>query len=186
MHGKRVLTIACTTGILVSGACFLPPPRRTLPPPPTPHLDLRGSQSIRVVITNESKTHNVDPDELRRWFVSAINESRYSGIPKARLDAVAKPHEAVLKISLTNEDASHEANTDPKGYTQWTWKVDINATLTAADGSIVWSQAGTQYQSHRLSSLSNGKDAWNDIPARNQLNYAISRSLVKQLLLGAH
>jgi hypothetical protein len=184
MHGKRFLTIACAVGILVSGACFLPPPHQTPTPPPPLRVDLHGSQGIRVVVTNVAEAHHIDPDELGRWIVLEINRHKDSGTPKARLGGDPIPNEAVFQISVLKELATAETDANSYGYSKWSWTMNIDATLTAPDGSTVWQLSNRKYQYRDSLRLLNGEDVWRTRTVRDLIHFEIVPSLVKQMLFG--
>jgi hypothetical protein len=184
MQGKKYLTIACAAGILASGACLLPPPRQTLPPPPLLRIDLRGVQSIRVAVTNNSETRHIDADELARWIVVEINTHKDSGTPKARLKGTERPNEAILRVTLLGETANG-TSINVHGYAEHMWTVNIDAVLTAGDGTVIWRQANRSYQSKGSFPVSASDDGWRNPSIRDRIGYDISQSLVKQMLFGA-
>jgi hypothetical protein len=123
---------------------------------------------------------------LGRRIVLEINSQRDFRTPKARLGGAAASDEALLQVSVVTELAKQGAEPDAHGYSQWTWTMNIDATLTAPDGSIIWQQANREYQSKGWFRLSDGDDSWRTSLVRDRICYDISHSFVKQMLSGTH
>lgn len=176
------MTVVCAIGILACGACFLPPPRQTLPPPP--RIDLRGSRDISVVVTNVSETHHIDADAFGRWIADAINEDSGPSGPKAHGGGKPNPGEAVLQISIKKESAESRTDTIPPALSVWTLSTTIDAMLLAADGTVVLHLSNDEYRSNARRRASDSQDIWRSQTVESWLRYYVARNFAPKVLFG--
>lgn len=150
MLEKKLLTLGCALAILACGACFLPPvheyppqprpaPPLPIPPPPAPTLkvDLGATRSIRIVAQNASPSHRLDPARLSQWMAWAINNgTAHTGVT-AHSTPAPIPGEAVLTVTILNENAADSRPPDAPRHQLWPVELDLSATLTRADGVVL-------------------------------------------------
>jgi len=183
MRSKQLLTALCALGILGSGACFLPPPGAVEPPPPPVHVDLQGSRRIRVQVTNSSPTQHIDAKHLAGGLTAMLNQkANRSGIT-AYEDGQSEPDDAVLRISILRESAIARQARGGPSVSNWRIAIVLNATLTAADGAVVWRKTNAEYQSD-YADRHPGAAPWNEPWFQRWANFRIFRPLITQMWHG--
>lgn len=181
MLEKKLLTLGCVAGILLCGACFLPPPRQTLPPLA---VDLSGSSRILVRVTNISETRHVDPVVLGRLIAREIDDERPAGAPRAFVGDESQHDDTVLQISIAKESAGSEASAGATTGQMSTFvQLAINASLTKPDGVVVWHEVNQQYRSNGRGQWA--ADPWSSPAFTNWLRYYVAVRLVSHFLFGA-
>ncbi|HEY3704665.1 MAG TPA: hypothetical protein VGL22_06350 [Terracidiphilus sp.] len=148
MRRKKLLTFGCAVGILACGACFLPPPRPgpPRPPRPRPHVNLQGSNRMRVTVRNNVGAQGIDAAMLERCVADSINSRRAVAIPVAVGGGEAQEGDAVLAITMEKASAAPEQQQLSPGSTTWDFDVTLSTALTRADGVWLWSEVNGVYQ----------------------------------------
>jgi hypothetical protein len=156
MVRKKLLTLLSVVGLLACGACFLPPPHSQ---PPTPPPYLRGVDGIFLEVTDSSDPHKIDTDQLGRWTAASINARNQGRNPRVYSGGQPKAGDAELHVSIGDEGAASKP--EPQSpQTRWTFTVSIAATLTAADGAVLWQKSSRQFHLNRRLLASTPELAW--------------------------
>lgn len=162
MHRKRLITLIAFLGILLCGACFLPPPRPATPPrPPRPArsgLDLRGCKRLRVVATSKSDTHHLDAGMLEQCVAASINQRHQPGIPPATGGGSANAGDAVLWIDVEQVSANAETQQLSDKTITWDFDLTFSASLVRSDGVALWNAPNQLYQGVVITEK--GSDPW--------------------------
>jgi hypothetical protein len=189
MKRKKLITLIAVVGILLCGACFLPPPPRPggQPRPAPPHrtqsqLDLRGSKWLRVMVTNSSATHRVDTGILEGCVADSINRHKGSGIPAATPGGGASAGNAVLSISIEKESAAPEREQLSEDSITWDFDVTLSASVTRQDGVVVWVEPSRVYQGVVLTAKDG--DPWSSGSFAARARSYICDPLAAQMLVG--
>lgn len=179
MVRKKLLTLLSAVGLLACGACFLPPPHPQ-PPPPPPYL--RGVNGIFLEVTDSSDPRRIDTDHLGQWIATSINTWDQGRKPKVHWGGQRSAGDAVLHVSVGNEGAVSEPKPQ-SSETRWTFTASIAATLTAADGTVLWQNSNRQFHLTRLLNASTPELAW-QAPAVAAWLHAIAYTLAVNMLHG--
>ena len=181
MLGKKLLTLACAAGIVGLGACFLPPIEPRQPPPPPPRLDFHGMRRIYVSVTNKSASQHTDASALAAAIALAFNDrDNIHGIHAS--PAESKHHDGTLQIDIVNESALPEATPASPGIGSWVFEVTWNATLTAANGTVLWRATNSVFRSNRPLDVPNSEDVWSNPQSQYRIRYPLSHELITRLL----
>ncbi len=184
MLEKKLITLGCAVGILACGACFLPPLPQHEPMPPPVRLDLQGIRRIRVEVTNESQSHDLDPNALANWIEIRIDsQARRAGVKTfSQRDHASVDADAVLKVAVLDESALPVRMRSNGSDEDWNFQVNISGVLTKKNGQVVWRETDGNYQfSHELTSLA-AADILSQPDVRNWLTLAVGRRLVARML----
>lgn len=190
MLEKKLLTLGCAMGILACGACFYPPPGGPPAGPPLPPLrprvriNLDGSRRILVRVTNVSETHHVDPVPVGSWIAESINTQSEGDAPIAIAGNETTPWDAVLQVSIVKESASETATQSPAGTSREAVQLNIDATLTLPDGTVVWRETNRPYRSGDWGLLANSADPWSPANLGHWIHYYVCRTIVSQAFYG--
>lgn len=128
MDRKKLLTMASAVGLLASGACFLPPPRR-------PRIHPHVINSVLVKVTDASGSPLLDKDQFGRWIADAINAQSQGQGPSARFGGAAKPGDVVLEVELAQELA--KSKPIESGLFEWHFDLLTSLTLSAPNGAAL-------------------------------------------------
>lgn len=177
---KKLLTLSGAVGILVCGACLLPPPLPPHPPPRPPvPIGLEGIRSIRVEVANTSPLHHLDPAALAQRIADTINKqsSRMNVKLNAHFGKKAGDGDAVLEFTVLSETLE---TVTPAKVGSITFRIEDSATLTRLDGALVWRE--TEAGSSIVHNVAEGdpSDVWKE-PG---LVEALSKRLVLHMLYG--
>jgi hypothetical protein len=178
MLEKKILTVASAIGILACGACFLPPLPERKPPPPPLRLNLDGIQSICVVATNSSGTHQLDPVELAQGVAHAINSRAWKDGINAFAGKEDGNADAVLRITILNETVDAKGPASQANPGSMTFSVKDTATLTRRDGLVVWSETESENSILRHVRHASPTDASNDTVAISSVISAVGNRIV--------
>ncbi len=184
MVERKLLTLAGVVGILACGACFLPPLAQHAPPPPPPppvRIELVGIQSIRVEVANASPSHHLDPAVLAQKIAETINLQSWRTKIHAYVGKEAGNGDAVLEVTVLSETV--EAAT-PAKIKSITFLINDSATLTRANGALVWQE--TEAGSSVFRNLVEGDpaDAWKLPGLVDGVDRALSHRLVFRMISG--
>jgi hypothetical protein len=114
---------------------------------------------IFLEVTEISDPRRIDTDQLGQWIAAYINMRDQSQNPRAYLGGQQKAGDAVLHVSIGDEGAASKP--EPQSpQTRWTLTVSIAATLTAADGAVLWQKSSRQFHLNRRLLASTPKLAW--------------------------
>jgi hypothetical protein len=178
MVRKKLLTLLSVAGLLACGACFLPPPHPIQPPPPY----LRGVDGVFLEVTDISDPHRIDTDQLGQWIAASVNTRDQGRNPRVYWGGQRKAGDTVLHVSVGNEGAASEP--EPQSpETRWTFTVSIAATLTAADGAVLWQKSNRQFHLNRGLLASTPELAW-QAPVVAAWLHAIAYNLAVDMLHG--
>ena len=181
MFGRKLLTLACAVGILAFGACFGTLDRPSPPPPLAPRLDLHGIKSIEVVVKNVSESHHLDPSDLAQTVAKRINwRTEQTGVT-ADVPQEGRAGEGVLEIKVLRESATPIPPPSASRVQWWSIMVNTSATLTKADGHVIWRETNF---SNQLSSGFTAKDVeqlWKKPALRDWLPIELSNRLVYRM-----
>jgi hypothetical protein len=178
MVKRRLLTIACVTGILAFGACGMfdrqPPPPMTL---------FVGVHTVRVVVTDSSATHQIDVNGLREAVVKELNapsnQTHFRAVTEGDADCT-------LTLDIVSEDARAHIQDMQKDGALWNFKALISTTLRRTDGQQLWTKANwpveSTYGFYHLHGREIG-NAWIEPGFRKGFNARVSSQLVGELLL---
>jgi hypothetical protein len=172
MVKEKLVTLACVLGILACGACFLPPPRPYHPPPPPPlRPSLQGVRTIAIAVSNQSESRRMNPADLATMMTHDIQFSDYGSRITAIGEGVADP-DAHLVVAIQKETLSQEQTG-----VRWIVSIDVLSTLTARDGSVLWSDSHV-YSLTRPFPENEPDEVWQHIQIQNWL----AQSLVTRML----
>lgn len=182
MLEKKILTVVSAVGILACGACFLPPLPERRPPPPPLRLNLDGIQSIRVVATNTSESHHLDPAELEQAVAHAIKEKTWKAGVSAYTEKEVSDADAVLRITILSETVDARGPASQANPGSMTISIKDTATLTRRDGVVVWSETETENSILRHFPQASPTDAWNDSAAISSAIIAVANRIVIRMI----
>ena len=177
MFKRQLVTLACVVGILVCGACGLMFEPSPTPPPMTRFV---GIHTVRVEVTNQTATHQLDTESLRDALIREINAQK----GRIRLEAVsAGDADCVLSLNVLDEDG-REVWTDPKQDSAlWQFQAKFDVKLTGKKGQILWSvpwPSSHQFQFRDIQKK-NITPGWGDPGLRKQLSFMWASALVNFL-----
>jgi hypothetical protein len=135
---KKLITLAGALGILACGACFLPALLDRQPPPPLIPA-MQSIKTIAVVATNSSSTHYIDTDRLETAIAKEINRRHGDTKIRAQVGAATGPADATLSVNIREESATAIPGKS-LGTMLWNFEPRVSATLTRADGQILWEE----------------------------------------------
>lgn len=183
MLEKKLLTVACALGILLCGACFLPPAGNPPPRPPLtpPLIASRGVHSICVKVENLSATGHIDSNLVLGWIVGYINSYDAAGWPRAARCDGPISIDVTLQISISNESATAEEADSASPEAGYRYSAQVDAVLTARDGRVLWREASPIHQSRRFPAPGSA-DPWKSIAVETWLHYDVCHSLVRRVL----
>lgn len=187
MERKKLITLMAVAGILLCGACFLPPPparsrRPASAPPYRSQLDLHGSKRLRIAVVSGAESHRVDTGMLERCVADSINRRRIYGVPTAVAGGAASPGDALLSIVVEKESAVADAQQFANDATTWDFDVTLSAMVTRADNAVVWNETSRVYQGVVLTAKDG--DPWNGGSFAARARSYICDPLAVQMLLG--
>ena len=178
MLGRKLLTLACAVGILAFGACFGPPSDNH---PPLPRLELQGIHHIRVTAVNVSESHHLDPFDVAQAVAYRINvRSRETGA-RAHVEREATTVDAVFAITILRESATQILRLSASGVERWSILVNTSATLTNADGQVIWSETGVSNSFYRAFAAQDVEELWKEPTLRNGLTTELSTRLAHRI-----
>ncbi|MGH9598621.1 MAG: hypothetical protein ACRD27_02055 [Terracidiphilus sp.] len=181
LREKKLITLACAIGILLCGACFLPPPRPKPFPPIPIRIDLQGIRSIRVEATNASGTPHLVPADIEYEVSDYINLATRKTVVSAPFRKGGDPGDALLKITVLSESAQLESQGPPAGFEQWSLGIGISATLTKQDGHVLWRESQPVYWLTHDFLAKESKGGWNDLAVRSWAVDGLSHELVNRM-----
>jgi hypothetical protein len=187
MERKKLITLTAVVGILLCGACFLPPPpARSRRPPQSPpsrsQLDLQGSKRLRVTVADTSGAHQVDIGMLEGCVADSINRHKEPGVPPAVAGGEASAGDAVLSMAIEKESAAPEAQQLSDDSITWDFDVTLSVSVARADGVVVWTRPGRVYQGVVLTAKDG--DPWNSGSFGPRARPYICDPLAVQMLAG--
>lgn len=190
MQGKKLLTAACALGILISGACFLPPARPTLPlppagpaipPPAVQAVDLHGSRRVRIEVANASPTQHIDESIAFSELIKILGQRERGSRISAEAVGKSRPGDAVLEITILHESAIMVPPPAKPNVTDWRIKVAVDATLTAGDGAVVWFRSNAEYTIDYRDLSARTEEPWDEPEFKDQAYFRIFDPLVPQM-----
>jgi hypothetical protein len=136
MFGKKAFTLLCVVGVLLCGACGL----FFREPPASMHhfVDMR---TVRVEVSNNTATHEIDPVAMKAAVIRAINASKKRTPLRAVADGdadgtltldVAKEEEYLANFQSQPVDSENDA-------AMWRFHAVISGELKSKDGLTLWS-----------------------------------------------
>jgi len=169
MLQKKLFAAACAMAIVGVGACFLPP--GPVPHPPLPPY-LVQIRSFYIQVQDASNEDRVDGVSMSRAVASNFNELWKDFAVRAKSGEDSRRTDATLRITVEQKYASF--STVSRGKQQWIFDLRTSATLTAADGRLLW-QKQNQI-SHFAIWLENGlpPDRWNSRGVRQHAAYSLA------------
>jgi len=180
MLEKKLLTLGSAIGILVCGACFLPPlPEPKLPLPPA----LASVHTIAIQVEDGTGGKPFDPVIMSSDTASNFNRILMDYRIRAKTFQAGGDRDAVLRITVLNKTAS----CDPSGNGE-NFSIELIAsyTLMAVDGRVLLSRP-------RLSSKNGIWQQGNSLPEdlsastfRRLASESLASSAGKILLLSEH
>ena len=183
MLAKKLFTLACATGILAWGACFLPPLPIRRPPPP--RLDFQGIEVIQVEGTNLSPMHFVDPAELAVSVTKSLNARKNTTGVAAHIPLEGAYHDAVLQITVLGESANPLSTPSSSGTANWTWMVRVAGTLTRRDGVVVWRRTDLLEEVHHPFRGGDETSVRKDPILMNWLSSELGAKIAHEILYGS-
>jgi hypothetical protein len=177
MLDKKLLTVACVVGIVVCGACGMF--EREAPPPMTLFV---GVHTVRVVVTNTSKTHQIEADAVRQAVVKEFNKPSH----QSHMLAVAEGDaDCTLSLDIVEEDARKGVE-DPKGDgASWEFKALIDTKLAGRDGKQLWAVTKWPIDSTYGFYHLHGRtitNAWSERGFRNEFDAMVALETVRNVL----
>jgi hypothetical protein len=179
MLGKKLLTVACALGILALGACFGPVGEYR---PPRPPMNLfTGIQTVRVVITNSSPSHYLDPAVIQRDVVTDFNISGNQTNVHAVIEGDG---DSTLTLDVAEEDA-HQIKGNAGGKSaSWQFHAVGMAKLTNREGQVLWADPNWNVSYTRAYydiQKWNITPGWSDVVSRNRFNENLADQLFHQI-----
>ena len=181
MIEKKLLTLAGAAGILLCGACFLPPLPQHPPLPPPVRRGLEGVREIRVEVANVSKSFHLGVSALAVEVADIVSAQSHGKI-KAHTSKEAGDGDAVLRIEISSEKATRVPG--PGESETWYFEIDASATLTRSDGNVIWTATDQRIFLSEGFPRPAPADAWDDREAINRLQAVIGSRLVFPMLYG--
>jgi hypothetical protein len=181
---KKLITLAGALGILACGACFLPDVLDRQPPPPLIPA-MQGIKTIAVVATNSSSTHHIDTDRLAVAIAKQINWRHDATKIRAQAGTAAGPADATLSVNIVEESAT-SASVDKSGRTTlWTFEPKVSATLTRADGQILWQEKEQAHEVNEPLTTNDEGEAWRRFSKKEwALPYILGQDYLDQFFYG--
>ncbi len=159
---KKLITVAGVLGILACGACFLP--ERNAPPPPPLIPAMQGIKTITVVATNSSSTHHIEGDLLAAAIAKDINLLRGDTKIRARVGSTAGPADSTLSVRVLEESVT--PTPEDESTPRWTFGARVSATLTRADGQILWEEKEQVHPVKQWFTTKDEAEAWKQFSKR--------------------
>jgi hypothetical protein len=179
MLRKKLLTIACVTGILACGACFLPPIKTTPTYPPAPLRDeLRGIKAIAIFVDDGSGSHFLAAGQVKGLLAANVDARQNQTHISCLFRATPRPKDAVLRITLLDESATLQAPASSQPVPLWLLQLTVDAKLTGPNGQILWQQQKVTYSHNESIQTNDPAEAWKD----PKVSYWLSREFSDQLL----
>ncbi len=178
MVEKKLVTLGCAVGILMCGACFLPPLNE-----PKPHLPpaLVSVHSLAIQVEDGTGTSLFDPVMMSKATAGNFNRQWSEFSVRAMALSDGGPADAVLKITVLRKMDSF--NPGQKGRQFYPLEMVASFTVTAADGRILESKPEERL---RFGVWFDGKslpETWNSNPFRQEAAYALALTAGNKLLV---
>ena len=135
-------------------------------------------------VTNSSPTQHIDAGKLAEIITVILNrKARGSGIA-AYEDGQSKPNDAILRISILRESAIPRRVPLRPGVSTWRITIALDATLTAADGMVVWRKTNAEYKSDYSNNHPGADAPWGEPGFRRWAYFKVYRPLIGQMWHG--
>jgi hypothetical protein len=181
MLGKKLLTLACAAGLLVLGACFLPPLPVRQPPPAPPRIDFHGIRRLCVTVSGKSRSRRLSVRDLAANIAEDVNQRVDKHILRA--SAACRPSDnGTLQVDILSESAAQQANSASSVTPRWSAAVALNATLTDRAGTVIWHAANFQFSYPFPIVAPDAETMWST--AEGRIRYVLGNRLVTRLLNG--
>ncbi len=136
MPRKKAFTLFCVAGVLLCGACGL-----TFREPPRQMHHFVDMRTVRVEVSNNTATHEIDSAALKAAVIREINASRKRTPLRAVADGDA---DCTLKLNVAKEeeylaDAQSKPVESENDALSWQFHGVISAELKSKDGRTLWS-----------------------------------------------
>ncbi len=180
MLKKKLLTLACAIGILAFGACFLPPIYHTPPaPPPNLRPELGHIRTLHVRVSDMSQPSHLDTDRVAKSISEEMKLLTNGYIVVA---PTADSADAVLDVTVTNENASAQTVNPVSGNTIWLFEINVSSSLMSADGEVLWKSTDDRVHFARAISPHHGQDIWREGIIRREAPDTLAARVVAQLV----
>jgi hypothetical protein len=145
---------------------------------------MNGIRNINVSVSNVSAAHHVDPAELAGAIANSVNlRSRGNGI-SAQVQMQADKGSAALDVTIESESATPLLPQSSAGAERWSFKFKISATLTTADGQLIWQEKNADYSYSNLLPKEDEQAAWKDPHVRSRAPQFLGTWLVQRMFTG--
>ncbi|HTB98394.1 MAG TPA: hypothetical protein VK716_15395 [Terracidiphilus sp.] len=184
MLKEKLLTLGCVISILAIGACFLPPPQRKSPPPPPPlRVDLKQIHSVAVTVLDPDLPQHPGLSNFASAIVLAINNYSWNtGFSAHPTDHAQPPPDATLVITILSATAAPEPINGSGSTTHLTLGLIHSATLTSADGRVLWQELNVRSTFHAPLPPAGLAHGWDDTQMTHRFMQSIAGQIVVRML----
>jgi hypothetical protein len=125
---------------------------------------MQGIKTIAVVATNSSSTHHIEGDLLAAAIAKDINLLRGATKIRARGGSTAGPADATLSVRVLEESVT--PTPEDESTPRWTFGAKVSATLTRADGQILWEEKEQVHPVKQWFTTKDEAEAWKQFSKR--------------------